>query len=190
MIQVTHKMLVIVVLALSLAVVCGLVIAIARSDYPHLVKASYPDRIELLGRPDSKGARFFSIRVVETSTKEPVPSKCPLLFHWRGQVYRVAQITPDLARRMGAEVHPRDYGPPNGESGFIGGYDAQNRDFGVEFSFKDSRLIGFYARFHRDADCPFGISFEGRPIARFHFDTNQLESSFGKPARVEEFPYK
>jgi hypothetical protein len=52
------------------------------------------------------------------------------------------------------------------------------------------RLLKRVARFHRDSGCPFGFSFDGQPIARFPFGSEQLELFFGSPDRIEEYPYK
>ena len=157
----------------------------------HLVEAHYPYRIEFIGRRLSeRDIRYFSVRVTESSTEEPVPQKCPLVLEWRGYAYRVADMTPQAARQIGFDVHTVDYKTPNHEFGFIGGFDNQNRDFGIELSFKNSRAIGFYARFHPDSGCPFAISFEGFPTAQFPIYSKDLESFFGKPERTEEYPYK
>jgi hypothetical protein len=95
-------------------------------------------------------------------------------------------LTPDTAAAAGIILQPTDYRPPGSLSGFIGGADDQNRDYGIEFYFNNKRLTEFYARHNEKSSvpCPFLVGAEGKTAIAFPISEGKLEEAFGKPESI------
>ena len=137
-------------------------------------------------RFDGSDAEYYSVRA--TKTDDPTGTLNPnLVFHWKQVEYKIADITPDDVQKMGGKlIVPEALTLPHKvQHGFLG-FGPQNRHGGVEFDFDDGRITKFYARWHRESECPFMLSSVGGTLFQFPATEEVLIKAFGDPKRISD----
>ena len=105
-------------------------------------------------------------------------AEADLVLHVGGTRFPVHEITPRTVTEIGNLLEMRSHG--DGTFGFLG-WGEQNREGGIEFTFADRKLTGFFARWHPRASCPFGLSAIEGSAVRFPVAENDLVEAFGEP---------
>lgn len=180
------------------AAVAVILIGVALSDplirtFPpgRMVTASYPGGVRFVGfRTPFTTTRFTTVQAGEDDETTRIQGSCPLLFHWQGHTLEVGNLSAGTLDGIGVSVSPCDYSPAR-SFGSISGADADNRDYGVEFSFRKDIPVHFLARYSKESkvQCPFLLSFRGGRPVRFPLTERQLEEAFGKWERITVTPY-
>jgi hypothetical protein len=152
------------------------------------VHAFYGQGVEFIGMrtAESRPVTYFSVRI-KNADDTPIDATCPIAFVGSDWQSPVSELTTNLLSSHGIRLRTQDYAGPDAVSAFIGGADDQNRDYGVEFHFRGSRIVQFYARHNWKSAvrCPFQLASRGKEPVRFPLSEAQLVAAFGKPARVE-----
>lgn len=152
--------------------------------------ASYKHEMKFVGTKGKDGRiEYFSVRIGGNNA-QAISAECELEFHWKGQKYLVRELGLDDLAEMGVSAKSNTYTPSDVMTGFLGGKDDRNQDYGVEFYFRSGRIYHFYARYsaHNNVACPFMLSLSQRPPVSFPIGEEQLQKSFGVPDSVVAVP--